>query len=79
LTLVKRPIAYHIYRRSLIAAFIGNVVGALFVAAPFTYFYWAELNIAFPRDKLADAEGGGPHMVRGAQSDSTSDEMIKKD
>jgi len=41
-------------KKSLFAAFFGNIVGALFVAVPFTYFYLSD----YRADGLEDVEEG---------------------
>jgi len=46
-------VAYYI-RKSLIASFLGNVVGALFVAGPAVYFYLWDYDVG----GLRDAESG---------------------
>lgn len=45
--------------RSLIAAFLGNIVGALFVAIPFTYFYLGDYRAG----GLEDAEEGQEYSL----------------
>lgn len=50
-------------RKSLIAALIGNIVGASFVSLPFMWFYWHSLSAAFPRQGLdEDVEEGNAQI-----------------
>ncbi|KAJ6499208.1 Formate/nitrite transporter [Mycena sanguinolenta] len=53
-------------RKSLIAAYLGNIVGALFVALPATYFYLWDYDVS----GLREAEAG---MVDGRDTSSTPD------
>jgi len=51
-------------RKSLIASFIGNVVGAQFVGLPFLWFYWKEVTIAFPIPlRESDVEEGNAQRM----------------
>ena len=56
--------------RSLIAAYLGNIVGALLVALPALYFYAPDYRV----DGLRDAEAGvidqsAPRRRSGSDSD----------
>jgi len=62
-------------RKSLIAAFIGNVVGALFVAVPFTYFYLGDYRAGGLEDVeegegLARGNVGGTGSADGSLTDA---------
>jgi len=59
-------------RKSLIAAFLGNIVGALFVALPAFYFYLGDENAS----RLENAEAGRiePHL-HASSSSSNGQEM----
>jgi hypothetical protein len=46
-------------RKSFIAAFIGNIIGALFVAAPAIYFYLSDSNADSLRGVEEGEEGNG--------------------
>jgi len=56
--------------RSLIAAFLGNIVGALFVALPALYFYRDDGT-----SRLGDAENGEiePHLHASSSSNTSAD------
>jgi len=58
-------------KKSLFAAFFGNIVGALFVAVPAFYFYLGDDNT--PR--LEDAETGQiePHLHASSSSNSSAE------
>ncbi|KAF7376228.1 hypothetical protein MSAN_00037900 [Mycena sanguinolenta] len=58
-------------RKSLIAAYLGNIVGALFVALPATYFYLWDYDVS----GLRDAEAG---MVEGRDTSSTPDDEKRR-
>ena len=68
--------------RSLLAAFFGNIVGALFVAIPHTYFYLRDYDYA--RDSAPDArhmrnveEGEGLNEMR--ITGSSGDSLTKRE
>nr|GAT56781.1 formate/nitrite transporter [Mycena chlorophos] len=69
--------AYYI-RKSLIPAFLGNIIGALFVALPTTYFYLWDYDASGFRDAEA---GQAPILNRDrSSSDEHSDNMnVKQD
>lgn len=57
--------------RSLIAAFLGNIVGAMFVALPALYFYLGDDNAS----RLEDAETGQiePHLHASSSSNTSAE------
>ncbi|TDL22609.1 putative formate/nitrite transporter [Rickenella mellea] len=57
-------------RKSMIASFIGNVVGALMVAAPYTYFYLAD----YRGQGLQDVEEG----INGTRLTGSDDHSVGK-
>lgn len=61
--------AYYI-KKSLIASYLGNIVGALLVGLPAIYFYFCDNNA----ERLADAEEGRTDRKR--SDDSTSKKNI---
>jgi len=56
-------------KKSLFAAFFGNIVGALFVALPFTYFYLSDYHAGGLRG-VEEGEGLNP-IVQGASPSSS--------
>ncbi|KAJ8482379.1 hypothetical protein ONZ45_g14973 [Pleurotus djamor] len=62
-------------RKSLIAAYLGNIVGALLVALPATYFYLGDYNAG----GLRDAEAGqGHHHHNGGGGVNVSSERSSR-
>jgi len=66
-------------RKSLIAAFLGNVVGALLVAVPATYFYLGDYGVGGLRD-AENGNGNGKVMeMQMERADvSREDSLLKK-
>ena len=65
----------------MIAAFLGNVVGALLVAIPYTYFYLSDYLPAGNLRTVEEGEGFNQTvMVRESNSDNgkSSEENLKK-
>jgi len=60
-----------VFHRSVIAAFLGNAVGALFVAFPAVYFYLSDSHAA----RLREAETG---EVLNERSGSVSSSGMEK-
>ena len=54
--------------RSLLAALIGNIVGALFVGLPPVWYFWGDLNIAMPFGENDLEKGHNIGMVADAQN-----------
>ncbi|KAH8119608.1 Formate/nitrite transporter [Phellopilus nigrolimitatus] len=69
-------------RKSLIAAFLGNSIGALFVAVPATYFYLHDYNYRADTHALRDVEEGEVlnevNEVRNVQNDISEVREDKK-
>ncbi|THH21326.1 hypothetical protein EW146_g214 [Bondarzewia mesenterica] len=69
---------YHCFpRRSLIAAYLGNIVGALFVALPAVYFYLHD----YRADGLVEAEAGEVFPEKGddVRDDITGSSVVRSD
>ena len=68
------------YDRSLIAAFVGNVVGALLVAVPYTYFYLSDYIPAGHLRAVEEGEGVDRSGVRlrEVNTESVSEDNLGK-
>jgi len=59
----------------MIAALLGNIVGAQFVGLPFLWFYWRHVSTAFPRQGLPDDVEEGNTPVRGERFGGASSDV----
>jgi len=66
-------------RKSLIAAYLGNIVGALFVALPAVYFYLGDYNYAADTQLAAMETAGGMNRAVNASDNSSNNDKAEDD